>query len=204
MTRGSRRRARARTRRRRPRAGRARRRRTARRVHGDRADAPGDDAQREPGRGATAADRLAEEVDRVADDPADASAFAAIATARARVQTSEDQCRRKMSTTRIAAPTIMFRSHVGRRHRLQADHEEEDERDDIAHTIESDAPERSSAGHRRLAAQPPRADDLADANGQDVVAREAAEHHLVEAAAAGPAAWPRSSASESPAPGSRT
>ena len=58
--------------------------------------------------------------------------------------------------------------------------EEQDERDHVADAIERDASERPSARHRRLAAQPSGAQHLADANGQDVVAREAAEHHLVE------------------------
>ncbi len=55
-----------------------------------------------------------------------------------------------------------------------------DEGDHVAHAIERDAAERAAARHRRLATEPAGADQLADADRQDVVAREPAEHHLVE------------------------
>ena len=73
---------------------------------------------------------------------------------------------------------------LGRRHGLQADDEEDREGDHVAHAIEGDAAQRATARHRRLAAEPAGAHHLADADGEDVVAREPAEHHLVEAAQA--------------------
>ena len=77
---------------------------------------------------------------------------------------------------------IMFRSHAGVGTAWSPIDEEDDERDDVADAIERDASESTPARHRRLAAEPAGAHDLADADREDVVAGEAAEHHLVEAA----------------------
>ena len=69
---------------------------------------------------------------------------------------------------------------VGSRNGLKAHRQEQDECDHVADAIERDAAERPSSRHGRLPTQPSGAQHLADANGQHVVACEAAEHHLVE------------------------
>ena len=89
-------------------------------VHGDGAERPGDDAQPEPDRGATPADRLAQHLDRVADDPADPTAVAAVALARPRVPAREDQRDGEQHET-STAPTTMSLEPRRCRHRLDAD-----------------------------------------------------------------------------------
>ena len=89
------------------------------------------------------------------------------------------------------------------RHRLQPDGEEHGERDDVADAVEHDAAECPAARHRRVTAQPAGAEELADANGQHVVAREAAEQHPVERAKPEGRACPRSAASGRPGTRSR-
>ena len=171
-------------------------------VDGERAERPGDGAQTEPGGCASPPDRLAEHVDGVANDAPDPTARTAIAFSGTGVQPSEDERRGKGHDHEQRTDHDSLEPSR-RRDRLNADHEHHRERDHVAHAVESDGSERSPSRHGRLATEPPGAQKLADANGQHVVAREAADHHLVEPADAGPAACWRSFASATPAGSTR-
>ena len=151
------------------------------RHHGERDKSPGADAQSQPRRCMSTADRLAEHLDGVVQDPDDTSAWCVrLALLRLRVHARERRGRRRYHDERSAAPTASRTSQAALATTLKADREEDGERDDVADAVERRRFRSAPSRHRRVAAQPAGAEDLTDAHREHVVTRETAEQHPVE------------------------